>query len=271
MRNSKKQAHGRCIFCDGGDLSKEHFWPEWAAPLLPSYPVNQHIERSITVTNKTRVTSSTKRDKPGNAWTKKVRVVCQTCNNGWMSELETAARPVLTPLIAGSPCTVTEEAAQVIARWIAMKVMVAEHNLRGDAVSTAGQRESFRSTLAIPLDFRIWVGRCGVDGWQTAYWRHASTVSLSPDIRPEHRFKNLHSVTFGIGQLLVFVLHTTVSGLDLGVNLSQNGMMVPIWPYGGPIAWPSTKVLTGLEATIIAHSLDQAFRSDNVIWKPLPD
>ena len=239
--------------------------------LLPSYLVNQHVEHTITTVNKGTVISSTKREKPGNAWTKKVRVVCETCNNGWMSRLETAAKPFLTPLITGTPCTVTAAAIQATARWIVMKVMVAEHNLKGDAVSTGEQRGSFRATLAIPGDFRIWIGRCGVGGWQTAYWRHCATVSLSPDIMPEHRFKNLHSVTFGIGQLLVFVLHTTVSGLDLDVGLSRSGMMVSLWPPIAPFAWPPTRTLTSLDATSVAHGLDRMFSGHNVVWKPLPD
>ena len=271
MRKSKRQAQGKCVFCGGGNLSKEHFWPEWASPLLPSYPVNQHVEHTITTVNKGTVISSGKREKPGHAWTKKVRVVCETCNNGWMSRLETAAKPFLTPLITGTPCTVTASAAQAISRWIAMKVMVAEHNLKGDAVSTEEQRGSLRATLAIPGSFRIWVGRCGVDGWQTAYWRHCATVSLSPDIMPEHKFKNLHSVTFGIGQLLVFVLHTTVKGLDLEVGLSGNGMMVPLWPPNVPFTWPPARTLTSIEATFVAHGLDRMFRGENVIWKPMPD
>ena len=259
------------MFCGGGNLSKEHIWPEWASPLLPSFPVNQHVEHTITSEDKGRVTSSRTREKTGNAWTKKIRVVCETCNNGWMSRLEVAAKPILTSLIAGAPCTVTAPDAQTLSKWIAMKIMVAEHNHREDAVSTGQQRMEFRTNLAIPEDFRIWVGRCGVDGWQTAYWRHCATVSLSPAITPEHRLKNLHSVTFGIGQLLVFVLHTTVKGLDVDVAVARNGMMTPLWPIAEPLVWPTTRIVTSIEATFIAHSLDQMFRADKVHWRPLSD
>jgi hypothetical protein len=270
MRNSKKQWQGRCIFCGGGNLSKEHFWPEWASPLLPSYPVNQHVEHSFTVSNKTRANPPHIRNKPGHAWTKKIRVGCETCNNGWMSALETAAKPLLTPLITGTPCVISEADGLTIARWIVLKVLVGEHNIRGDAVATQAQRDAFRATLAIPENFRIWVGRCGVDGWQTAYWRHASTFSTSPDIQPEHRFKNTHSVTFGIGELLVTALHTTVEGLDLAFNYDQRSMMTALLPLPGSITWPSTKILTAYEATFIAHALDGLCRSEKVLWKPLP-
>jgi hypothetical protein len=271
MRNSKKQWQGRCIFCGGGNLSKEHFWPEWASSLLPSYPINQHVEHSVTVSNKTIVNSSKIRKKPGNAWTKKIRVVCETCNSGWMSNLETAAKPLLTPLIAGTPCTITESSALTIARWIALKVLVGEHNIKGEAVATKEERECFRAMLAIPDNVRIWIGCCGVDGWQTAYWRHVGTVSLSPDIKPEHKFKNIHSVTFGIGELLVCVVHTTVNGLDLTFNHDQGGLTTSLLPFDRPINWPPAKTLTGFEATFVARGLDDLFRSNNVVWKPLPD
>ena len=65
----------------------------------PSHPINQHVEHSVTMAGKTRVGPPKIRNTPGNAWTKKIRVVCGTCNNGWMSRLETAAAPLLTPLI----------------------------------------------------------------------------------------------------------------------------------------------------------------------------
>ena len=58
-------------------MSKEHFWPEWASSLLPSYPVNQYVEHSFTVSNKTRANPPNIRNKPGHAWTKKIRVVCE--------------------------------------------------------------------------------------------------------------------------------------------------------------------------------------------------
>jgi hypothetical protein len=270
MRNSKKQHQGRCIFCGGGNLSKEHFWPEWASPLLPRYPINQHVEHRFTTSDKMRVNPPNIRNKPGNAWTKKIRVVCETCNNGWMSELETAAKPFLTPLIVGSPCSIAESSALIIAKWITLKTLVGEHNIKGDAVATKEERESFRSMLTIPENFRVWIGRCGVDGWQTAFWRNAATVSLSPEIKPEHRFKNIHIVTFGIGELFVCVVHTTVKGLDLTFNFDQTGL-TPLLPFGDPVNWPLANPLTALEAAVIARSLDSLFRSDKVLWKPLPD
>lgn len=270
MRSSKRQWQGRCIFCGGGNLSKEHFWPEWAAPLLPSYPINQHVEHSFTSVDKRRRDTLAIRNKPGNAWTKKLRVVCEVCNNGWMSSLETSVQPLLTPLIKGERSTISEAHGLTIARWIALKALVAEHNIRGDAVATDEQRQAFRATLALPDHFRIWLGRCGVDGWQTAYWRHACTLSRLSEVRPAHRFKNTQTVTFGIGELLVTAFHTTADGLNFTFKHEQGTMMTALLPFPGQIRWPASKILSSSEAASIAHSLDTFIRSDRVAWRILP-
>lgn len=264
----RKEA-GKCIFCGKGNLSKEHFWPEWTSSLLPSYPANQHVERLQIITRVTKLKGPPLvRTKPGNAWTKKIRVVCKACNNGWMSVLETAVRPILTPLICTTPHTIDAAPSLVLARWVALKIMVGEHNQRGDAVTSPEERRVFQESLEIPKNFRIWIAKCGVGGWETAYFRHSGTVSLTPDIRPEHRSKNIHSVTFGIGDLLVHVLHTTVSGLDLDLNLSQPHVVVPLFPYSELIDWPTARNLTVNEAAFLAHTLDRLFRTHMVRWQP---
>ena len=105
-----------------------------------------------------------------------------------------------------------------------------------------------RRHRTIPDNFRIWIGRCGVDGWETAFWRHAGTVGLSPDVRPEPELKNIQSVTFGIGELFVSAFHTTVENLPLTFSLERGGLMTSLLPFGSPIDWPLTKTLTQLRS-----------------------
>ena len=70
--NMPPKPAGTCIFCGAGNLSKEHFWPDWALSLLPNYPINQHVERILTFTQMTELKEAPKtRTKPGHAWTKK--------------------------------------------------------------------------------------------------------------------------------------------------------------------------------------------------------
>jgi hypothetical protein len=58
-------------------------------------------------------------------------VVCQSCNNGWMSKIETQAKESLIALMSGQSFILTTERQYKIARWAALKAMVYEYNVDG--------------------------------------------------------------------------------------------------------------------------------------------
>lgn len=238
---------------------------------MPRYPIDQHVERLLTFTQVARLKEVPKtRTKPGHARTKKVRVVCARCNNGWMNALETAARPFLTPLISTAGHTLAPAGALTVAQWIALKIMIGEHNQPGDAVTPPDERAKFRSALQLPPNFKIWIAKCGVGGWETAYLRHAATVSATPGVRPEHRRKNIHSVTFGIGDLLVHALHTTAPGVERGLTFSESGVVIPLYPAAGEICWPPVRSISADEAAFLANTFARMMRRHVIRWQPFP-
>ncbi|MGH2922380.1 MAG: hypothetical protein ACRDKU_09965, partial [Gaiellaceae bacterium] len=56
----------------------------------------------------------------------KVRRVCESCNNGWMSELEKAAQPVLLPLIEGKSKKLVPVEQEVVAVWAIKTALMCE-------------------------------------------------------------------------------------------------------------------------------------------------
>jgi len=265
--NRKNKLPGRCILCGGGNLSKEHFWPEWASVLLPRYPDNRHVEQVFTIAQKTKLVKPPEvTSRQGHTWTKTIRAVCRQCNNGWMSVLENSAKPILTPLINTRPHELTMEAMRVLGQWIALKIMVGEWNHPEDAVTPIEERSKFRSTLEIPLNFRIWIARCGSGGWGAQYFRHAATIGTSPIVMPHHRFKNIHSVAFGICDLFVFALYTTLAGL-FDSNPIQSEPVIRLFPVGGSYSWPP-RSLSVMEADYFADTLGRRLRGPTVRWAP---
>jgi hypothetical protein len=268
-RRANLKPPGKCIFCGQGNLTKEHFWPEWASSLLPQFPVKEHEEHLHTYIMKTvlvKLPEVTSRQ--GAVSTKKIRVVCKSCNSGWMSGLETAVRPILTPLILAQPGPMSSDAAATLAQWIAMKVMVSEHNQRDQWVTPQAERAAFMTTRDIPLGFRIWIGQCGLETWGSAFLRHSGMV-MWPNLSPPAR-KNVQSVTFGIGDLLVHAFHTTLSGLTLYSFDKEPRAMVPLHPISPPIVWPPLRHLSVAEANGISRAFSYATRGSNVLWKSLP-
>jgi hypothetical protein len=189
-----------------------------------------------------------------------------------MSTLETAVRPILTPLIATKPHTLTISSMDILAKWITLKTMVGEHNHPEDAVTPVENREKFQSTLEIPPNFKIWIAKCGAEGWQTRYIRHSATVNLTPIFQPNHQLKNTQSVTFSIGDLIVHVLHTTVNDLGLNLNIEQSwvGVVIPLFPIIGSINWPPIRSLSVTEAQFIDGTLPRWLSGHKAHWRPFP-
>ncbi len=264
----RRKPPGKCIFCGQGNLSKEHVWPQWASALLPTYVNNRVLEQRITVVEKATLAKPPEfTARQGHTWTKKIRAVCVSCNNGWMSLLESAAKPILTPLIASQAHRLTVDAMHVLAQWMALKVMVAERNHPEDAVTPLDDCAKFKRTREIPPNFKIWITKCGLEGWRSRYFRHAATVSTISIGAPQHRLKNIHSVAFCIGDLFVLVLHTTVEGV-LNSNPSQPGPVVPLFPVTGPCDWPPPRSLSADEARALADTLGRRLRDPKVPWRP---
>ena len=186
-----------------------------------------------------------------------------------MSVLESAAKLILTPIIVTEPHTIRVEAMIVLAQWVALKIMIGERSRPVDAVTPLEDRKSFKSSLEIPADFRIWIAKCGTGGWDSKYSRHSLTISKSPIPKLEHRHKNMHSVAFGIGDLFVLVIHTTVEGI-FSADINHSEALLPLWPIIGPLTWPPPRSLSGSEAEALAVSLDRETNSPAIHWLPGP-
>ena len=222
-----------CIFCGSGDLSKEHFWPEWASDLLPESGGHK-IMRAIGAGPLT-----THRERQGGAKTIKLRVVCRNCNHGWMNDLEVAARPFLTPLIVGKPVLLTVQHQRSLAEWIALKVILLEQSNKSQVVVTQVERTAFYESRTIPANMRVRLAICGEGGWRTA------TVRMSNWISPLSRFTgvksgmNIQVSTIGAGDLLIHASVCNAPGFDIDEVVPVNKRIYRLWPLSGDeLNWP---------------------------------
>jgi hypothetical protein len=101
----------RCIFCDGSPVSREHVLPEWFRKM-----VNIDEPRPGSVTHHTPG-NPTEIDFEAIPVSRTAKVVCESCNNGWMSQLEAKAAVILTPLLQGQSGQLSEDDLAVLAQW----------------------------------------------------------------------------------------------------------------------------------------------------------
>ena len=100
------------------------YFPGLAAPALSAvsygfpYPRAHKLGGTEPSTVRTR--------KQGQAGSRRVKVVCQKCNNEWLSDLEKRTKRLLLLLIHGLPFTLGPDAQVLLATWAAKTIMAAE-------------------------------------------------------------------------------------------------------------------------------------------------
>lgn len=119
------QRQRRCWFCDTpltggrhGNTAREHVIPLWLQEGLGLYLLE------ITPTWHSAPLGELLNQRKQTWGTLKAGRVCSTCNNGWMSDLETSARPILLALVRGERTVASLSSAEstVVARWAAKTI-----------------------------------------------------------------------------------------------------------------------------------------------------
>ncbi len=88
----------------------------------------------------------------------KTNAVCLHCNNGWLSQLETEASPILRPLLLGEPACLTGPEQRVVATW-SYKTVLLFQMLRPKSARVIPEhrfRELYESGRP-PTDARVWL------------------------------------------------------------------------------------------------------------------
>jgi len=90
----------------------------------------------------------------------KARVVCEPCNNTWMSDIENCAKPVLSKFILGEAQATSQPHADAIALFAFKSAVIFDH-IRFDHAEpffSRSVRHGFRNERAIPTTVRMFLG-----------------------------------------------------------------------------------------------------------------
>src|ERR1700710_3104537 len=99
-----------CWMCGNGPLTQEHAFPMWLRELFRGTEPGQVSDRS-------RGINVYDRERRSNVINATVNSICKDCNEGWMSRLESATKPVLAPMVYGHGVTLPVSAQEILRRW----------------------------------------------------------------------------------------------------------------------------------------------------------
>ena len=245
----------------------------WTHPFLPG--VAQKYRRVMRTGPRTFDETVTTKKIDAAMTTRRVRVVCANhCNSGWMSRLEVAVKPILTPLILDEAARFTRDELRILAAWITLKCMVIEFaDAPENVVSTQEERTFLMDEKIPPASWRIWVARHEGELFDAGFIRVAVTLAfafggLKPTTMDGTLAKNTQSITFGIGKLVVHAVTTRdprAEGLGPVTNIFPP-VWKQVWPAPDAMSWRTSEPIADPVILFLAHGL--ARYVDTLPWRP---
>jgi len=242
---------GRCIFCHGFGLSKEHLFSDWLRELFPRAADDTH---SVGEKDETpwRLTQH-----QGHSGTKKFRSVCKKCNNEWMSGVDDAAKQVAVPLIRGEHSTVTRDIQRALALWFAKTAVIADYRKPKRSLVPQAQRAHLMNNKEPPAEWEIWIASYeGTDYRDLALHHNSGRLDFTPVRGPGEQFKGYVATTFvGMGKLAALVIADDLPMIDFNIGtLAQIARRV--WPVSDSFDWPLPHGLNDGEAAAVATIIE---------------
>ncbi len=141
-----------CIFCGSSELTEEHLVADWAVrAFLRSRRTDGTFSGTFVAPETMRIDAS---PPPSTA-----RVVCRSCNNEWLSVIDSEAAQVLKPLIRGDAEVSLDKTAQAsVAAWIFKCALTFDAAGNGENGPLKSLRAQFCSSRKAPPGCVIYAG-----------------------------------------------------------------------------------------------------------------
>jgi hypothetical protein len=129
-----------CIFCGKSPTTSEDLVPLWASKILMRTKPPPSQPGKIVKGRHRRWSEGAQKD-VNQEWDRKdtprftVKCVCGECNNGWMSEIENAAKPIMTAMMEDQRIILDTGDQEKVAKWLGLKAIIAQYGLPQGQIS----------------------------------------------------------------------------------------------------------------------------------------
>ncbi len=230
-------------------MTGEHIWSAWMGKMFGLSQYNfRRVEPDASgtpkITHQWRVPSIDL----------KVRVVCEECNHGWMSELENETKQVIKDMIEnGYALSLLPAGAASIAAFAFKTTVVVDYMNTGrrpyglaDNFFKRATRERFKASLSLPEGVQIWLAE------------FRSKAVCAGRLHPAYfKFKvgplkdfYFYVLTYAVGHFVFQILcsrrtkrtRRRQSFPNIIQRPEWDAASIPIWPnHGLPVGWPPSQ------------------------------
>ena len=222
-----------CIFCGIRGVTKQHVWPDWMGTHLPrddTFHTQLLTEIELINLPLLAVIRPKLHISKGPFAARKLRIACSACNSGWMSQLESQAKPILLQLMSGRVWNLSAVEQHALASWIVLFTVVAEFTDKKTIAIPPVDRITLRTQKMPPPGWRIWIALHDSRNWRHGFIHHALAVYQTTAIPTHPAPYNCQFTTIGIGSIL---FHAVRTPFDAGVlRFSDNiaAKLSQLWP-----------------------------------------
>ncbi len=256
----------RCAFCGSTKkIESEHVWPHWAA---------NHFADEGTFTYYRQFIGDGDEPETPSSWLQKpfewqVKAVCKACNNGWMSDLETAAKDTLFgAAFSGTDRDLSRAGQRTLAAWALKTAMMAEHtNVASRRAIPRGEYEHLWNQREPSTSTRIWLA--SYSGTHAVALALPFGTDLAINALPvrERGERNVWGSTILFGPVVFQILGSSVPNV-LGLFNLNTPNTHQIGPYRQSFTWTPRPGLDD-HAVIQLHD-DYLTRLKSLIERHLP-
>jgi len=226
------------LFCPNRADSKEDIFSTWLTREFPEIE-GSYMPVTFTVGGVEQRTWSN--------WTlafSKIRAVCQSCNNGWMSSWETPAKTLLAPMIRGQAIRLSEVDQLTLATWATIKAYVYDSATKFPSAVTKEECELLKSQQRPPGNVRVFLAAHEADEFLSFMVRRV--YAYGPPTQGVPLGQSFYATTFVLGHTVIQVLGNSQSKYRPfeadGSGDDRSQTILP--PVIGGSEWPRPHVMS---------------------------
>ena len=242
------------MFCGRTPLTLEHVWPQWVAAALPG-------EGPLRVERRALGEAPVSWERVSLEIT--VRRVCVGCNNGWMSELETAAKPILEPLVLGRSRTLIAAEVETAALWCAKTALMFQWTHPDRRQTPDAHYRWLCQNRTPPPNTFVWIA--GYSGTRWSGWYNHQILGLRDPGGPDTGDRG-YCATLIVGSLAFQVTAIdAVDPMDIEKASDNEPYIRQVWPSRGvAVQLPPPLLLDDVSLPHFADPFDAEKHGDSL-------
>lgn len=263
-KHKLQQQHPVCIFCGRTPLTKEHVWPNWLKNVLEEDDSNTRgnylINTDFLDNNVIEITPNyIKRN--GKTLNHTLKIVCEDCNNNWMSQIESKAKPILESLILNKPIVLNRSQQKFIIQWAILRTIISEYTDQPTKAITAKERKTFYQTNEGPANWYVWIAKKKSNSETWPVYHHIAIKGAYQQrggflLNKSPYAYNTQSSYFGLGECIIYTFSWPIETLRYRVTNDWAKKMISLHPNENyQINWPDVPCMNDIEVDDLRRNI----------------